>query len=304
VSSFAVGTWAIGGQNFGPVNRQDSIAAIRAAIDGGVNLVDTAPVYGNGYAEQVVGDALADGYREKVLISTKFGLEPNIFTHIRNNAGFDDVVREVESSLTNLHTDHIDFYFVHWPDPNTPIAETMQALNMLKEMGKIRYIGVSNFSEEQIEEAQKYGVVDVQQPPYSMVNQKAKKLIEWGYEKGIDSFTYGSMGAGILSGKYREDPHFADNDIRMTFYDYFKEPKFSKIQRLLKVMDEIAEAHGKPVSQVAMNWQTQKEYVATALVGVKNPKQAEENCSAFDWSLTDEEIRVLDDKIAEEGLDQ
>lgn len=301
VSELAVGTWAIGGDNYGPVDREASIQAIRTMIDNGVNLVDTAPCYGNGYSEKVVGEALAGGYRDKVLISTKVGLvtSPNGYDR---DSSFKNIMREVESSLYNLKTDHIDFYFVHWPDMNTPFAETMSALELLRKQGKIRFIGVSNFTTEMIEECEKYGKVDVQQPPFSMVDRTFTDLMKWGAARGIDSMTYGSMGAGILSGKYRTTPDFPEGDTRLTFYDYFREPKFSKVQELLKVMDDIAEAHGKPVGQVALNWSTQKDYVGCALVGVRSDAHAIENCSAYDWSLTDEEIATLDAKLDELGL--
>ncbi|WP_291288194.1 aldo/keto reductase [Enorma sp.] len=301
VSELAVGTWAIGGDNYGPVDREASIQAIRTMIDNGVNLVDTAPCYGNGYSEKVVGEALAGGYRDKVLISTKVGLvtSPNGYDR---DSSFKNIMREVESSLYNLKTDHIDFYFVHWPDMNTPFAETMSALELLRKQGKIRFIGVSNFTTEMIEECEKYGKVDVQQPPFSMVDRTFTDLMKWGAARGIDSMTYGSMGAGILSGKYRTTPDFPEGDTRLTFYDYFREPKFSKVQELLKVMDGIAEAHGKPVGQVALNWSTQKDYVGCALVGVRSDAHAIENCSAYDWSLTDEEIATLDAKLDELGL--
>lgn len=301
VSELAVGTWAIGGDNYGPVDREASIQAIRTMIDNGVNLVDTAPCYGNGYSEKVVGEALAGGYRDKVLISTKVGLvtSPNGYDR---DSSFKNIMREVESSLYNLKTDHIDFYFVHWPDMNTPFAETMSALELLRKQGKIRFIGVSNFTTEMIEECEKYGKVDVQQPPFSMVDRTFTDLMKWGAARGIDSMTYGSMGAGILSGKYRTTPDFPEGDTRLTFYDYFREPKFSKVQELLMVMDGIAEAHGKPVGQVALNWSTQKDYVGCALVGVRSDAHAIENCSAYDWSLTDEEIATLDAKLDELGL--
>lgn len=300
VSEISVGTWAIGGANYGPVNRTDSIEAIRTMIDNGVNLVDTAPVYGNGYSEQLVGEALKDGYRDKVLISTKFGLAGTLTNPFRRDAGFNNIMREVASSLQNLKTDHIDFYFVHWPDPNTPIEETMTALNLLKKKGVIRHIGVSNFSKEQIEEALKYGDVDVQQPPYSMVDRSAEELMKWGYERGIDSFTYGSLGAGILTGVHREKPRLEPDDLRWHFYDFFNEPKYSKVQELLKVMDKISADHDNvPLAQIAINWSCAKEYVGTSLVGVVNAKQAKENCSAFDWELTKEEVNILDKKLDE-----
>lgn len=304
VSALAVGTWAIGGDSYGEVNTADSIAAIREMIERGVNLVDTAPCYGNGMSEKVCGMAL-EGIRDKVLVSTKFDLVPDIYIgRYGRDASYKNCLRECQSSLMNLKTDHIDFYFIHWPDMKTPIAETMSALNWLKKEGYIRYIGVSNFSREQIEEAQQYGQIDVQQPPFSMVNQEFVDLMKWGHSKGIDSFTYGSLGAGILTGAIRELPHYEENDLRYTFYDYFKDPKFSKIMELLKVMDKIAEAHHVPVAQVAINWSTQKEFVATALCGVRNVKEAAENCSAFEWELTAEEMALLDSEMDRLGISQ
>lgn len=299
VSALAVGTWAIGGQNYGQVNREDSIRAIRTMIDHGVNLVDTAPCYGNGASEKIVGEALKGIPRDKILISTKFGLITDVYSgDYVKHASYKSVMREVESSLMNLETDYLDFYYVHWPDVLTPIDETMAALNTLKKQGKIRFIGVSNFSCEQIEAAEQYAQIDVQQPPYSMVNQKFTDLMKWGYEKGIDSMTYGSLGSGILTGAIRTLPEFEPGDMRLTFYDFFAEPVFSKIMEFLKTMDEIAAAHGVPAAQVALNWSTQKDFVGTALCGVRNEREALENCSAFEWSLSEDEITALDQELA------
>lgn len=301
VSELAVGTWAIGGDNYGPVDKEASVHAIRRMIDNGVNLVDTAPCYGNGYSEKVVGEALSGGYRDKVLLSSKVGLVASANGYDRDSS-FKNVMREVESSLYNLKTDHIDFYFVHWPDLNTPFAETMSALELLRKQGKIRFIGVSNFTVEMIEECQRYGKVDVQQPPFSMVDRRSVGLMQWGSDRGVDSMTYGSMGAGILSGKFRSAPDFPEGDTRLTFYDYFREPKFSKVQELLHVMDEIAGKHGAPVSQVALNWSCQKNYVGTSLVGVRTVVHADENCAAFDWELSDDEVARLDAELDCLGL--
>lgn len=156
--------------------------------------------------------------------------------------------------------------------------------------------------DQQIKEAEQYIQIDVQQPLYSMVDRGFEDLMSWGYDRGIDSMTYGSMGAGILSGKIRSVPSFEKNDLRLNFYDVYKEPKFSKIMELLKVMDSIADGHNVPVGQVALNWSTQKEYVGTALVGVRSIEHADENCKTFDWKLTEEEMKILDSKIEECAL--
>lgn len=294
ISSLAVGSWAIGGEGWGDVNTSDSIAAVHKMFDLGVNIIDTAPAYGSGHSEEIVGQALK-GYREKVMVSTKFGLDPD--KDWAENGTYDFVMKECENSLKRLDTEYIDFYFMHWPDPGTPIEETMKALDKLKEQGKIRFVGVSNFNKEQIEEAEKYGKIDVIQPPYSMVNRSCEELMKWAKTKGMDAFTYGSLGAGILTGTIRTLPDFAENDYRKEFYDFYREPKFSQVMKLLKTLDKIAEKHGRPVAQVAINWSTQKPYVGTALCGVRKPSEAEENCAAFDWALDDDDISLIDSEL-------
>lgn len=294
ISSLAAGSWAIGGEGWGEVNTEDSIAAIHMMFDLGVNIIDTAPAYGSGHSEEVVGRALK-GYRDKVYVSTKFGLDPE--EDWSENGTYDFVRKECENSLRRLDVDCIDFYFMHWPDPKTPVSETMRALDILKRQGKIRYTGVSNFSKEQISEAEQYGKIDVIQPPYSMVNRSAEELMKWAKEQGMDSFTYGSLGAGILTGAIRSLPEFGEEDYRKEFYDFYSEPKFSKVMELLKTLDAIAQEHVRPVAQVAVNWSTQKDYVGTALCGVRRPAEAEENCSAFDWQLSEEEMKRIDDEL-------
>lgn len=297
ISALAVGTWAIGGQQWGDVNEKDSIDAIRAMIDGGVNLVDTAPIYGNGHSEEVVGKALENGYREKVFLATKFSISNDENGSVINNGSYENAIWECEQSLKRLNTDHIDIYIMHWPDPATPVEVTMRALVDLKKSGKIRFIGVSNFDRNLIEEAQKVVRIDFLQPPYSMVEESQKELLAWCETQGIGTMTYGSLGAGILTGAIRELPDWDENDFRYTFYDYFKNPKFSKIMELLKVMDKIAQVRNKPLAQIAINWSTQKSYVSTAICGVRDPQQAYENCATFDWELTGEEMELIDSEI-------
>jgi len=306
-SALTVGTWAIGGANsagvsWGEVDDKQSIYAIHAMLDNGVNMIDTAPVYGEGHSEIVVGQALK-GRRDKVLLTTKFGTYINHFTgkSVRD-CKYNTVEREIDESLARLQTDYIDFYVMHWPDVNTPIEETMAAVNMLKEKGKVRFIGMSNSSKELIMEAQKYARIDVIQLPYSMVNQSYKELMQWAETQGIATMAYGSLGAGILTGTIRKCPEYDPKDMRLVFYPFFKEPEFSKIMELLKTLDKIAAKYDKPVAQVSINWSTQKSYVGTALTGVMTPEQANENCSAFDWSLSEEDINLIDSEIERLGI--
>jgi aryl-alcohol dehydrogenase-like predicted oxidoreductase len=295
VSVVGVGTWAIGGDHWGEVNDSDSINAIRAMLANGVNLIDTAPGYNWGYSEKIVGRAVR-GLRDKVLISTKGGIVPPDFGR---NSTREYLFGDLERSLVNLQTDYIDFYFVHWPDENTPFEITMRALEDMRKAGKIRFIGVSNFTQQQMEDASKYGVINVMQPPYSMVNRTQEQLLQWAIGIGIATMTYGSLGAGILTGVHRKLPDFKADDWRMAFYDNFKEPKFSKIMLLLKEMDLLAAKYNGSLSQVAINWSTQKNFVSTALIGVRNVQEANENCGGMGWMLTDSEIKHLDKKIDE-----
>lgn len=246
ISALTVGTWGIAGANsagvsWGDVDTKESIAAVRRMVENGVNMVDTAPIYGEGHSEEVVGQALK-GIRDKVYLTTKFGSYINHFTGTSvRDCKYNTVEREIDESLKRLQTDYIDFYVMHWPDVNTPIEETMAAVNMLKEKGKIRFIGMSNSPKELIMEAQKYAKIDVIQPPFSMVNQTERELMEWAETQGIGTMTYGSLGAGILTGAIRECPEYDPKDMRLVFYPFFKEPTFSKIMELLKTLDAIAE---------------------------------------------------------------
>ena len=304
ISALSVGTWAIGGSGYGEVNEKDSIDAIHAMVDGGVNLIDTAPDYGTGHSEIVVGKAIKDLDRSKLFISTKACASGCTMKAVRTGAHYardgryENVLYECEQSLRRLGTDYIDFYFVHWPDLNTPFSETMEAMNLLKKQGKIRFVGLSNFNRQQIIECQNICSIDVIQPPYSMVVRGEEELMKWSRSNFIDTLTYGSLGAGILTGAFREPPVFGPHDPRNGFYPFFKEPNFSKVMKVLEVMDGISAETGKPLAQIAINWSTQKDYVSTALCGVRNPAEAAENCAAFEWSLTDGQIKLLDDAIA------
>ena len=312
VSALAVGTWGMGElEKFGYVKdesgrvttkglleaRGNCIEAIQCALQNGVNLIDTAPVYGNGYSEMLVGEAIRDFDRDKILISTKFSLVPGAARPAGRPGGggsFKNIMREVAQSLALLKTDYIDFYFLHYPDPGTDIAETFSALNVLKKRGLIRYIGVSNHSKEQIEAALEWADIDVIQPPYSMINRNEEELMTWAKSKGIDSMTYGSLGSGLLTGAIRKKPEFKPGDIRGGFYQkLYQEDNFEKFLKLLALMDDIAAAHQVPVAQVAINYSTQMDFVGTALCGMANAKEAIENCRTFDWSLSDEELSKL-----------
>lgn len=300
VSVITVGTWAIGGAGWGDVDRKASVDAIHAMLQNGVNLIDTAPIYGMGHAEEVVGEAIKGIPRDSFQIATKVGLCWGMDSEKgwRDN-GRVNLYREIDISLKRLGTDYVDMYLIHWPDDKTPIEETMGALTSLVKAGKIKHFGVSNWSQEMITEGEKTGEISAIQPPYSMVNRSQEALMKFAKERDIGTMTYGSLGAGILTGTIREIPNWDPKDIRFNFYDFYKEPKFSKVQKLLKAMDKVANERGVPMAQVTINWSTQNPLVDTALLGVRNPREAEENCKALDWKLTDEEIAYLNKAIAD-----
>lgn len=294
-----VGTWAIGGANWGDVNKADSIKAIHAMIDNGANSIDTAPAYNAGESERIVGEAL-QGIRDKVILTTKCGVYNPPEGGFVKDARPETIRRQLEDSLRFLRTDYIDMYIIHWPDTETcaPIADTMGELMKMKAEGKIRAIGVSNFSIAETEEAMQYGQIDAVQLPYSMVNRTFEDVFRWAEQHDIGVMTYGSLGSGILTGAIREMPKFAPDDMRLVFYDFYREPKFSQCMELLKAMDVLAEKYGKPLPQIAINWNIQKSYVTTSLVGVRNEHEANENCAGLNWELTAEDMAYLDDAIA------
>ncbi len=313
VSAVALGTWGIGGAGWGTVNKQDSLAAIAEAIERGVTTIDTAPVYGfgdprhddfgYGYAETVLREALKDRDRSKLVLTTKCGLDydrsvgPGSMHKLMTKEA---VVSGCEGSLKRLGTDYIDVLFIHWPDMKTPVENALEGMRLLLEQGKIRSYGVSNFTLEDTLQAHKLLPMASIQPKFSMVGREFTPLMKAAKENGIGTMTYGSLGSGILTGAYREMPNFAASDMRASFYDYFKEPKFSKIQKLLTVMDEIAAAHGATPAQVAINWSVSQAFVDTAILGFSKPKHAVQNCAAFDWKLSDDEIAVLNAAIERE----
>ncbi len=304
VSCVALGTWAIGGKNWGAVDDGGSIKAIHKMLDEGVNFIDCAPTYGMGHAEEVLGEALK-GKRDEVVLLTKCGIRWPDEAHkdfskgsIRDSSRA-SLMKQIDQSLMRLKTDHIDVYLIHWPDVNTPIEETVDTLNDMKKAGKIRFTGVSNFEEPLLGKIHELGGLDVLQFPYSMVNRTKEDLLKKYHDLGVGTMSYGSLGAGILTGSIRELPQFEKDDARLGFYDFFVEPKFSKVMKLLETMDKIATERNVPVAQVAVNWNVQNEFVTTSIMGVRNPKEAEENCAALKWALTAEEMNLLNKAIEE-----
>lgn len=294
VSKLCLGTWGIGGAGWDSYSDESRMYAIKAALECGINFIDTAPAYNAGKAECYVGETLSKlKKRREVVISTKCGNKFVDGKYLRCGSK-ESILKQCDESLKNLKTDYIDIYLVHWPDPDVELEETIDAVSTLKKEGKILHAGVSNFSKEQIEEAQKYCKIEAFQPQYSLADRKDEKLIRWAYEQGLGIMTYGTLGGGILTGNYRKLRTFEQTDSRNRFYPYFKEPLFSKAMELLTIMDQIAEERNVSLAQIAEKWVIQKRFVSSCIIGAQSRARVEENCRNLQWELTDNEIRRLE----------
>ena len=294
VSKLCLGTWGIGGAGWDSYSDESRMDAIKAALECGINFIDTAPAYNAGKAECYVGETLNKLKKRKdVVISTKCGNKFVDGKYLRCGSK-ESILKQCDESLKNLKTDYIDIYLVHWPDPDVELEETIDAVSTLKKEGKILHAGVSNFSKEQIEEAQKYCKIEAFQPQYSLADRKDEKLIRWAHEQGLGIMTYGTLGGGILTGNYRKLRTFEQTDSRNRFYPYFKEPLFSKAMELLTIMDQIAEERNVSLAQIAEKWVIQKRFVSSCIIGAQSRARVEENCRNLQWELTDNEIRRLE----------
>ncbi len=294
VSVVGLGTWAMGGDFWGKIDDSQSIATIQKAIDSGINLIDTAPGYGDGHAERIVGKAIK-GRREEVIIATKCGIVrdgPRFIRHL----GPESIRREIDASLSRLGVDVIDLYQIHWPDEKTPLEDSIAELIKIKEAGKFRYLGVSNFDVKLMKQAMAMTDIVSLQPQYSLLHRDIEKeILPFCIAENIGILSYGSLGAGILTGKYTELPSLQEGDRRSSFYPFFQEPTWSKIMELMEVLRKIAQDHDKPVAHVSINWVNQQEGVTTALVGAKTPEQAVMNAGSGEWALSAEELALIDE---------
>lgn len=299
VSEICLGTWAMGNDFWGDVDDNASIKAIKASLDSGINFIDTAPAYGAGHAERVVGSAIK-GRRDQVILGTKTGVT-------RTSDGFlrdlrpETILREIDESLSRLGTDYIDLYQIHWPDVNTPLEDSLEALMKLQGQGKFRYLGVSNFTIELMEQAKDLVDVVSLQPNYSMLQRKIEEtLVPYCLDNKIGLVTYGTLAGGLLTGKYRELPNFGENDNRSRFYDYYRPEIWPQIQGLLSLLDVLAKKHGCPVSHIAIAWALQRPGIVSVLVGAKRKDQAISNAAASKIRLTEDEMHEIDRYIRKE----
>jgi aryl-alcohol dehydrogenase-like predicted oxidoreductase len=285
VSPVAIGTWAIGGWMWGGTDEAESVATIRAALDHGINVIDTAPAYGFGRSEEIVGKAVAEGrLRNQVVIATKVGLEWKDGSVFRN-ASRGRIMREVDDSLRRLRTDHIDVYQVHWPDPLVPIEETAAAMQTLFKQGKIRAIGVSNFSIEQMQRFRSVAPLHVLQSPYNLFEREIESdLLPYCRKNNIATFGYGALCRGLLSGRMRSDTAFTGDDLRRTD-PKFRQPRFAQYLSAVQRLDRLAqERFGQHVIQLAVRWMLDQG-VTTALWGARHPEQLQPVDEVTGWRL-------------------
>jgi len=288
ITPVLMGTWQAGKSMWVGVEDAETIKAIRAAFDAGITTVDTAEVYGKGHSEQIVAEALAD-VRDQVIYATK------VFA---NHLKYDQVFEACEESLTRLKTDYIDLYQIHWPSGSfksevVPIEETMSALNLLKEQGKIRAIGVSNFSRAQIEEAMQYGRIDSLQPPYSLFWRQVEKEIQpYCVENNISILAYSSLAQGLLTGKFGRDHKFEEGDNRKD-NKLFKGENYERAQQALDKLRPIAERHQCSLAQLSLAWLIAQPQT-NAIAGARNTEQAVGNASAADVDLSADELTEID----------
>jgi len=304
LSRLALGTWAIGGWMWGGSEEKQSIKTIRAALDRGITVIDTAPVYGFGQSEEVVGKALAEsGMRSRVAIATKVGLNWRAGKPFRD-ASRERIFAEIDLSLKRLRTDYIDIYQVNWPDPDTPIEETAMAMLELYLQGRIHAIGVSNFSPAQMDRFRNVAPIHTIQPPYNLFERQIEKdVLPYAIWDGITTLAYGPLCRGLLSGRMRIDTPFEGDDLRKVD-PKFRGDRYLEYLRAVERLDLHAhEKFGAHVIELALRWVLDQPGVSVALWGARKPEQLEPLDRALGWSLTHDEMRQIDRIVRESILD-
>jgi len=301
VSPVAIGTWAIGGWMWGGTDEAESVATIRAAFEHGINIVDTAPAYGFGRSEEIVSKAIAEGrLRSDVMIATKAGLQWNN-GKVSRNASRARIMQEVEDSLRRLRTDYIDIYQVHWPDPLVTIEETAEAMHTLFKQGKIRAIGVSNFSVLQMERFRRVAPLHVLQPPYNLFERGIEAdLLPYCRKNKIATLGYGALCRGLLSGRMKAGTVFDGDDLRRTD-PKFIEPRFAQYVAAVQKLDRLAQQRfGKRVIHLAVRWMLDQG-ITTALWGARHPDQLQPVDEVTGWAL-DASAKAEIDRILRETV--
>jgi aryl-alcohol dehydrogenase-like predicted oxidoreductase len=312
ISVITFGAWAAGGWMWGGADRNNAVQAIRASYDSGVTSIDTAPAYGQGASEEIVGEAIKGLPREKLQLLTKYGLRWNstkgsfYFKSKDNNgreidihkyAGKESIIEECEDSLRRMGTDYIDLYQIHWPDITTPIAETMEAVAQLIQQGKVKYAGVCNYNVEQVKEAQKTVNLVSNQVAYSMVKRDIEKdVVPYCMENNLSILAYSPLQRGLLTGKMKPGYVFAPGDHRAELY-FFKNENIKRTNAFLDKIKSMAAEKKATLSQVVLRWTVEQPGITIALVGARDPAQAIENAKATELRLSKKEIDFINEEL-------
>jgi aryl-alcohol dehydrogenase-like predicted oxidoreductase len=300
-SRIGLGTWAIGGWMWGGTDEKESIRTIHAALDQGINLIDTAPIYGQGRSEEIVGEALRQyGRRDSIVLATKVGIDWTTGT-IERNSSRERILKEFDDSLKRLQTDYVDIYQVHWPDPIAPIEETAATLRELFEQGKIRAIGVSNYSPAQMERFRAVAPLHTNQPPYNLFEREIEAdVLPYTLKHHITSLTYGAICRGLLSGTMRADRQFSKDDLRKSSDPKFQAPQFAEYLEAARRLDTYArEKFAKRVIHLAVRWLLDQPGVGTALWGARRPDQLAPIPEVSGWKLTKADFEAIDAIVRE-----
>ncbi|MCO5950751.1 aldo/keto reductase [Mucilaginibacter flavidus] len=313
LSEVTFGAWAAGGWMWGGTERKDAINAIRTAYSLGVTSIDTAPIYGQGTSEEIVGEAMKGVSRHSFQILTKYGMRWDLkkgdfaFSSKNNSgkaidiykyAGRESIIKECEDSLKRLGTDYIDLYQIHWPDTTTPIEESMEAVTRLIEQGKVRHAGVCNYDARQLEEAAKYIPLVSDQVPYSMVKRDIETaLIPYCIENKKSILAYSPLERGLLTGKMLPGYKFSEGDHRRQVR-FFKDENLKRTSEFLNRIKPVADEKHITLGQLVILWTLAQPGITIALVGARNAEQAIENAKAINSSLTEEEVKLISEHLA------
>lgn len=312
LSVITFGSWAAGGWMWGGTERKDAVDAIKASYDLGVTSIDTAPIYGQGLSEEIVGEAIRELPRDKVQILTKYGMrwdlqKGSLAFRSKNNegqdidiykyAGKDSIIKECEDSLKRLGTDYIDLYQIHWPDVTTPIEESMEAVQQLIDQGKVRYAGVCNYDAGQMKTAEKAVKLVSSQVPYSMVNRGIEEVVVpycLAANKAI--LAYSPLERGLLTGKMKPGHQFSEGDHRAA-HKFFQDENIASVNAFLEQLRPLAEEKNASLSQLVLRWTVEKPGITIALVGARNAEQAVQNAHAIDIRLSASELRFISARL-------
>lgn len=292
VSAIGLGTWAMGGRWWGEVNDSDSIAVIKTALELGINFFDTADLYGFGHSEKILGEAV-EKERRNVILATKVGLRWNNKGKIRHDLSPAYILQAVDASLTRLKTDYIDLYQVHWPDPNTPIEKTADALRRCVEAGKVRYLGASNLSPAQLQKYRELCPIETLQPPLNLFERYAEvQLLPICLKEDIGVVSYSTLCRGLLSGKFKAGAEFQEAVRKRD--PLFKGATFERNIGIVERLREVAQRSNKTVAQLAIAWVLAHPSLSVALCGARKLHQFEENVGAANWRLSQDQLEEIE----------